>query len=454
VQTLVWYPAQAGGQALRFRDYMATSTAPDNFQRSADEIESAVTALSKGMARGARADAVRQEIARAVAAHKDAPEQRGKFPVVIYAPSFSAPAVENTDLCEYLASQGYIVLASPSIGARGRFMTSDLQGLEAQAGDIAFLMAYARTLPQADAEQVAVLGFSWGGLANVMAAAKDDRIKAIISLDGSVRGFPEYVNGGKDSARYVTPARLAMPMMYIGRRPSTLEEINQREIDTSFSLMNRMKHSDVYIVTMQPMQHADFSSWAQRFASDTNFTEYSREEVALAYSWSARYVHRFLDAYLKRDAASRTFLDNTPLANQAPRHMITMDARHGDGTPATMEAFVQQLYKRGFSHAIEIYQELKAKDANFTLGDANFYNSFGYQYLRGGKPQEGAEIFRLGTHLYPNDGNLFDSLAEACEKTGDKAAAIQHYKRALQLDPKNANATQRLQALAEGTPKS
>ena len=57
---------------------------------------------------------------------------------------------ENLDLCEYLASQGYVVLASRSLGPRSTLMTVDVEGVEAQAADIAFLANYARSLPQAD----------------------------------------------------------------------------------------------------------------------------------------------------------------------------------------------------------------------------------------------------------------------------------------------------------------
>ncbi|WP_449405768.1 hypothetical protein [Massilia phosphatilytica] len=77
---------------------------------------------------------------------RDAPERPGKFPVVIYAPSHSAYAIENADLCEYLASHGYIVLATPSLGPRSHAMTADLEGAEAQADDIGFLVGYAHTL--------------------------------------------------------------------------------------------------------------------------------------------------------------------------------------------------------------------------------------------------------------------------------------------------------------------
>jgi dienelactone hydrolase len=129
----------------------------------------------------------RQVLAQPMWGSRDAPAAAGKFPVVIYAASHSAYAAENVDLCEYLASHGYIVIASRSMGPHSKAMTTDLEGLEAQAGDIAYLIGQARAMPQADTARIAVVGFSWGGLANVLAAAKDDRIRALVSLDGSVR---------------------------------------------------------------------------------------------------------------------------------------------------------------------------------------------------------------------------------------------------------------------------
>lgn len=43
---------------------------------------------------------------------KDAKAVEGSFPVVVYAPSIEAPSFENSVLCEFLASHGYIVIAS------------------------------------------------------------------------------------------------------------------------------------------------------------------------------------------------------------------------------------------------------------------------------------------------------------------------------------------------------
>jgi hypothetical protein len=68
-----------------------------------------------------------------------------------------------------------------------RESTQDLAGVEAQARDISFLIGYAGTLADADLAYTAVMGFSWDGLANVVAAARDTRIAALFSLDGSLR---------------------------------------------------------------------------------------------------------------------------------------------------------------------------------------------------------------------------------------------------------------------------
>lgn len=247
IQALAWYPAKPGGKPVTFRDYMETMATEDDFALTPADVKRMTHARIENNA-GARRAELQREVARPMLAVRDARSAPGKFPVVIYAPSFSASGAENTDLCEHLASQGYVVLSSPSLGAHTRSMTADLEGLEAQAADIAYLIGYASSLPQADTDNVAVVGFSWGGLANVLAAAKDDRIKAIVSLDGSVRGTREFVDGGKDAAKYVTPARVAVPMLYVGRRPATIEELNRAEVDTRYSFLNEMKYSDVYVV--------------------------------------------------------------------------------------------------------------------------------------------------------------------------------------------------------------
>ena len=48
----------------------------------------------------------------------------------------------------------------------------------------------------------------------------------------------------------------------------------------------------------------------------------------------------------------------------------------------------------------------------------------------------------LNTEMFPKAANPYDSLGEAYLKDGQKALGLKNYKKALELDPKNANAIQ------------
>jgi dienelactone hydrolase len=457
IQAITWYPAGAKGKPLTWRDYMATKVTEDAFWLSPAEVQRAVDVDVAGNTAGLAPATARQVLAQPMWGSGDAPAANGKFPVVIYAASHSAYAAENVDLCEYLASHGYIVIASRSMGPHSLAMTTDLEGLEAQAGDIAFLIGQAHAMPHADMSRIAVVGFSWGGLANVLAAARDDRIRALVSLDGSVRSYTQYVDGGKDAAKYATPARLAVPMMFIGRESRSVEALVKEKKKLDYSLLNEMTYADMTHVTVRPMTHADFAAVTQHYANDQHFDEYSRDEVALAYSWTARYVERFLDAYLKNDAKAMAFLDKRPSANKAPAHMLSVERRKGAGIPPTREAFVRTLQTGGFEHAQEVYDRMHAADPAFTL-EPVWLNVYGYELLRSGRAKESVPIFRLGVKLEPEWSGIADSLGEAYEAVGERQLAIDAYRRAVTLNPSEGHSIERLKVLGAepqaGAPKA
>jgi pimeloyl-ACP methyl ester carboxylesterase len=154
---------------------------------------------------------------------RDAKPAKGDYPVLIYAPSDSSVSWENADLCEYLGSHGYVVLASPSMGVSTRDMTNDLEGINAQARDISFLITYAGMLPDTDLSRVAVVSWSWGGMSSLFAAARDPRIDALASMDGSMRYYAGLVKMGD-----VHPARMTIPLLFfIQGDPNLLEHIDK-----------------------------------------------------------------------------------------------------------------------------------------------------------------------------------------------------------------------------------
>jgi len=112
-------------------------------------------------------------------------------------------------------------------------------------------------------------------------------------------------------------------------------------------------------------------------------------------------------------------------------------------------ALRMELRQRGYERAIEVFKELKKKNADFQPLE-NDLNAWAYRMLNGGgKPKEALEIFKLNVFLYPNSANVYDSVAEAYEANGNRELAISNYKRSLELDPKNTNAAQQLKRLGQ-----
>jgi len=62
-------------------------------------------------------------------------------------------------------------------------------------------------------------------------------------------------------------------------------------------------------------------------------------------------------------------------------------------------------------------------------------NHIGYQYIRLQEINAAVEIFRLNVKLFPESWNVYDSYGEALYKKGQRKAAINSYRKALQINP-------------------
>jgi tetratricopeptide (TPR) repeat protein len=235
-------------------------------------------------------------------------------------------------------------------------------------------------------------------------------------------------------------------LLFLAQRTPSLEELVQDKFDLSASFLNDIKYSDFHLVSFNGMQHQDFASGFIRFRPNEGFSDYSAAEISESHSWMARYVLRFLNAYLKNDEAARVFLKNTPETNGVPRHLLASQSRPPLHPAPTVLDFARELAKQGFDKAIPIWQEAKKKDAGFMLSEQEV-NNFGYQLLGSGKLKEAIAVFKLNVAMYPEGYNTYDSLAEAQAAAGDKQNAIANYKKSLELNSENTNAVERLKIL-------
>ena len=131
---------------------------------------------------------------------------------------------------------------------------------------------------------------------------------------------------------------------------------------------------------------------------------------------------------------------------------ITSDLRHIRDR-AILEAragrspVTRSLEAKGIDSTLKLYEALKKKGfPGFYVSEAQI-NMVGYKFMNELKTREAIEVLKINTELYPESSNVYDSLGEACMNNGDRERAITNYKKSLELNPKNENATEMLKKL-------
>ena len=450
IETLIWYPATQAGARMRYGDYLLLTGSEDRFDRSDAQIKAMTDyRLRDYLPPEMPASTVEQIKQESMWATQDANAAAGKFPIVIYAPSHNASAYENADLCEYLASHGYIVVASASMGADNRWMGEELGDVQAQVGDIEFLVGYAAGLANADSAHIAVIGYSWGGISNVFAAAKDSRITALVGFDGGIRLVGKLVS----EAKYVTPEHITIPFLYLSSRPISIEDLYRQKQDLSDDLLARLKYSDLTIITFDPLMHYHFASEHLRFLSLKDPMmfpgDYALDEVFRAYGWVARYTLAFLDGEFKNDKKSSSFVTNEPATNGLPAHEIKIEVNRSTGMPATRETLAAEINRKGFSHAVDVYDAMKKQNADFKLPPYEFINWID-DLLVMNRAQEAIYIAQLFAKAYPDRPGPHVELGEAYLAHGDRALAVESFKKYLAMVPDDKRVQARLKEAETG----
>jgi cyclase len=125
---------------------------------------------------------------------------------------------------------------------------------------------------------------------------------------------------------------------------------------------------------------------------------------------------------------------------------ILADVQSGKTTPAPkgksmFEALFLKLKASDVATVLTYFQELKKAHASEYDINENSLNMLGYYLLQKKRIDDAIALFKANVTEYPKSWNVYDSLAEAFMYKGDKEQAILNYKKSLELNPDNGNAT-------------
>ena len=113
-----------------------------------------------------------------------------------------------------------------------------------------------------------------------------------------------------------------------------------------------------------------------------------------------------------------------------------------------LAALIETL-ENGIGKGLERYETLKID--SMYLHTENEMNGVGYLLLQLDKTKEAISFFELNAKSFPDSWNVFDSLGEAYATDDQKAMAIKHYKKSIELNPKNEYGKEQLKKLIGGT---
>lgn len=117
-----------------------------------------------------------------------------------------------------------------------------------------------------------------------------------------------------------------------------------------------------------------------------------------------------------------------------------MNGQPYDPPKQSIAEVLYPIAEKDVAAAVAEYRKLKATKADSYDFAENELQTLGYQLVGLKRLKDAAEIFKLNVEMFPKSSNSYDSLGETYLELGEKDLALTSYKKAIELNPANANA--------------
>jgi len=407
----LWYPAKynPAKQTLNYGYYCYSSSLSATNEQIADDKKN--NQLNNGKSSVERwfgkttDDAWQKLVSMPMLAQPEAIPLREKFPLLIGILRSLSTSVTN----ELLASNGYVVAMINSEDA-DTFSRSALLEIP----DMQFALNYLKRIEGIDMNTIGTFGFSGSGFSQVLFSMYDYRVKAVADIESGI--YMDVLYQSFSASNYYDPAKLQVPFLHIFSCDLSKQEkyIADFEQKTKFSKRYRL------IINQPALHHWDFA--AEGYASCIVLKMRGAEQINIQHSFeiASVYLLNFFNAELKKDAAALTFLSGKPALPQIQPTLwdiTVLNAGRRSPDRAELENIIR---KKGIEQAMDIVRNTLKNDSATNITTWYYMNQLGYTFLQEQKYREAIEIFKLNTEMHPGDANLFDSLAEGYELSGDK----------------------------------
>jgi hypothetical protein len=470
----IWYPAKTAGtdKAMPHRDYLEIRSAEEPLAKFSAELadynRGVIVREVLGKPTKELTDRERrlvdQFLDTPTACVRNAAPAEGSFPLVLYHAGHGSSFEDNSVLCEFLAGHGYVVLGSAFQEPDGSSFNVD--GKQTSAGDVQFLVAFAKQLANADWNHVGVIGHSGGAHASLIYRAQSGCLAdAVVSLDTT----QDYYSLADTRWEELTTAAVK------NRKNVTGPLLMVANPHAFFQMADSLSLARRYYLTIKDLDHNDFISQGPigrelrhrlRFPNpapgdrdaqaDGEGKEKARlDAVRSGYESLCVYILGFMDAELKGDAAAKQFLAaryrDTPLAGAAP-HVeyvppgTTDPEPYGEKSsqPPTPRQLRYFLRKQGSDKVIAVMRRFQDDSPRQPIYHPVFGLALVAELLDQGKPRDAVAFSDYYRASGIDCGKMLLDWGKTYLRLGRKGLAVDYFNKVLLLDPSNAEAAEKL----------
>jgi hypothetical protein len=302
---------------------------------------------------------------------------KGKFPLIIYHQGAGASFEDNAILCEWLASQGYVVIGCSFQSADGEKLAS--HGQEESLKDVAFLLSFAQKLSNVDWMHAAMIGHSLGGQTiNYIAAQGNMPFDAMVSLETTQEyyigemGMWPFITYVTDNAQKVNGAFL------FASKPYAIHDA-----------ADKMINADRYYLTIPDIEHNDFISqgiqkkYLKQARDKTPEAVKAFQLVNEQYTTLCTYVLSFLNKQLKDDKKNwNNLLSNpslrfgyTPFIEEMAKGKTKDMYVGGNSNPPTPRQLKFLIEARKIDTVVNLVNKFWHKDSKEPIYDPTFIHA-------------------------------------------------------------------------------
>ena len=406
----LWYPAKknSGKRKLTYADYCINHQFLQTDEITGkDQVEATLATRRRSVETwfGPTTDTAWERLTQSqMLAEMGARSLPEKFPLLIGMLRELSTSITN----EVLASNGYVIAMIHSAGSSS-FAEAALNDIP----DMRFAISWLFKNENVNGD-IGTFGFSGSGFSQVLFAMNDYQVKALADIESGI-----YMDGlfqALSASNYYNPAKLRVPFLHIFSHDLSQQEKYLDEFEKKTKFVKRYR----LILNQPKLHHWDFA--AEGFTSSIFLNNRGAAANAIRQSFeiASIYLLNFFNAELKSDGSSLQFISTKPTLKLFPSPLWDITVYDAAARSPNSKEFEYLISKKGINEALNIVNNTIKEDTTTDIMQGFVLNRLGYQFLQGHQYPEAIGVFTLNTELHPDDPNLFDSLSEGYEQSGDK----------------------------------